>query len=77
MQPAKGAGNRFTNNSIVPHLHGFRKVVAKVLRQKPADGRTAFVSAQKPPAKSRLFLYDIDELYDFPVPELAIPIKLV
>ena len=35
------------------------------------------VSVQKPTDKSRLFLYDIDEVCDFPVSELAIPIKMV
>ena len=37
----------------------------------------ALVSVQKPTDKSRLFLYDIDEVCDFPVLELAIPIKMV
>ena len=35
------------------------------------------VSVQKSTDKSRLFLYDIDEVCDFPVSELAIPIKMV
>ena len=35
------------------------------------------ISVQKPTNKSRLFLYDIDEVCDFPVSELAIPIKMV
>ncbi len=37
----------------------------------------ALISVQKPTDKSRLFLYDIDEVCDFPVSELAIPIKMV
>ena len=38
---------------------------------------TAAVSVQKTPGESLMFLYEIDELYDFAVSELAIPIKMV
>ena len=38
---------------------------------------TAAVSIQKTPGESLMFLYEIDELYDFAVSELAIPIKMV
>ena len=38
---------------------------------------TAAVSLQKTPGESLMFLYEIDELYDFAVSELAIPIKMV
>ena len=37
----------------------------------------ALISVQKPTDKSRLFLYDIDEVCDFTVSELAIPTKMV
>ena len=40
-------------------------------------GFTAAVSIQKTPGESLMFLYEIDELYDFAVSELAIPIKMV
>ena len=143
MLPVIGAGDRFTDISIVPHPKGFRKVVEKVLQLRkgplcegtpakrvgrdltwrhfmkmslpqsasltaifnllvvadacigprgglPFAGRgehrplqplrkvyRALISVQKPTDKSRLFLYDIDEVCDFPVSELAIPTKMV
>ena len=47
-------------------------------RELPSRGAfTATVSVQKTPGESLMFLYEIDELYDFAVSELAIPIKMV
>ena len=48
------------------------------MKRLPSRGAfTAAVSIQKTPGESLMFLYEIDELYDFAVSELAIPIKMV
>ena len=56
------------------HKGAFRRRHEKA----PLEGAfTAAVSVQKTPGESLMFLYEIDELYDFAVSELAIPIKMV
>ena len=64
-----------TRSQLPLHKGAFRRR----RHEKPLLGGafTAAVSVQKMPGESLMILYEIDELYDFAVSELAIPIKMV